>query len=199
VSLDPVHDYIPEGQALFIEVFRDKPRLNAWLAAYLQECNALELALQETLFYRQLDNAYGVMLDDLGALVGQARVGLDDATYRLYIKVRVRVNRSKGRAADLIAVAALALGTTPFSYRESYPASAAIDVVDPTGPVRPDLLAGFIRDARGAGIGTAVVYSGGTSSDTFAFSDFPFPQADAGRGFSDAAQSVGGLLPGVTT
>lgn len=46
----------------------------------------------------------GVQLDRIGRLVGQARASSDDAHYRLYLRARIRANRSNGTGDAIIAV-----------------------------------------------------------------------------------------------
>ncbi len=57
---------------------------------------------------RILDVAVDEQLDTLGRLVGEPRSGRLDEDYRASVRLRVRVNRSKGRIVDVIDVASLA-------------------------------------------------------------------------------------------
>ncbi len=67
----------------------------------------IEDALTQLLTQRTLDTAVGAQLDAIGVIVGQARGGLDDDTYRLYLRARIAVHRSNGTFNDLIKVATL--------------------------------------------------------------------------------------------
>lgn len=53
---------------------------------------------------RWIDTAIGAQLDVLGDIVGEARQGRDDDTYRLWIRARARANRSRGTPNDALAV-----------------------------------------------------------------------------------------------
>lgn len=64
----------------------------------------IELEMQEirdTLktieLYRLIDNATGVTLDNIGKNVLQERGAMDDVRYRMFLKVKIRANRSGGQ------------------------------------------------------------------------------------------------------
>lgn len=92
-------------------LFKDKPKVQALLASYTARIQTLEADLWQLLWGWVLQhdtyNASGKQLDDLGAVVGQPREGRSDADYIIAIKVRIRVNRSHGKAVDVIEVARL--------------------------------------------------------------------------------------------
>ncbi|MEA4805075.1 hypothetical protein [Acetobacterium wieringae] len=64
----------------------------------------IELELQEIRdtikmieLYRLIDNATGVTLDNIGKNVLQERGAMDDVRYRMFLKVKIRANRSSGQ------------------------------------------------------------------------------------------------------
>lgn len=68
----------------------------------------IELEIQEirdTLktieLYRLIDNATGVTLDNIGKNVLQERGAMDDVRYRMFLKVKIRANRSGGQIDTL--------------------------------------------------------------------------------------------------
>lgn len=68
----------------------------------------IELEMQEirdTLktieLYRLIDNATGVTLDNIGKNVLQERGAMDDVRYRMFLKVKIRANRSGGQIDTL--------------------------------------------------------------------------------------------------
>jgi Protein of unknown function (DUF2612) len=69
----------------------------------------VENALIQLLNQRGVDTAVGAQLDVLGRVVGQLRGGLDDDTYRRYIRARVAANRSDGKREDVVRVCQLVL------------------------------------------------------------------------------------------
>lgn len=80
--------------------------LTAWLAG----AQSLEAAFQQLLTQRNIETAVGAQLDVIGKLVGQPRDGLDDDTYRRYIRARITTNRSSGTVGDALKIARLLLG-----------------------------------------------------------------------------------------
>lgn len=109
------------AEALLTERFRDKPVIGGFVRAITGPFDSLEQAVFDTLEGRALGapGCSGVWLDSLGAIAGEPRNGRADEAYLVAIKVRVRVNRSKGRAIDIIEVAKLLDPTA--TYTEDYP------------------------------------------------------------------------------
>ena len=101
--------YVSQGLAKFTSRYTQDsaPNLLALASAYLGEIQLLETAIFAVIEQRWLVNAVGVNLDIIGDLVGQLRMGLDDNTYRAAIRLRIKANRSKGRAEDVIVLAVL--------------------------------------------------------------------------------------------
>src|ERR1700744_3954810 len=88
----------------------------------------VENMLQQLLLDRTIDNAVGVQLDQIGDIVGQLRLGLDDDTYRQYLRARVAANRSEGHFEDLISVASLILNNTSYTVVTSNEGTATVRV-----------------------------------------------------------------------
>lgn len=116
MALLPTIDHVAEGLAHVISQYRGKPRLSAYYACFLQQVQYLEDAIQDEALVWDLDTATSWRLDVLGARVGQARVGTDDAPYRAYIRARIWANRSLGRVSDIRRICDLLL--TSYTYRE---------------------------------------------------------------------------------
>jgi hypothetical protein len=103
------------------------------------------------------------VLDRIGALVGAApRAGRSDADYLAIIRLTIRVNRSNGKAEDIIQVTALIIAFA--KYLEYYPAAFEVDTFGSatTASIVQALLtylpktrsagvAGFLRYGIGAG------------------------------------------------
>jgi hypothetical protein len=113
--LIPKIDHIADGTSKVISQYRNKPKFLIRLACYLEQVQHIEDAIFAVRDAFNPDTAVGFRLDWIGRKVGQTRVGGDD-TYRIYIKARIRVNRSSGKAADVQGVAGLLLSN--FTYDE---------------------------------------------------------------------------------
>ena len=111
----PTIDHIADGTSKVISQYRNKPKFLTRLAVYLNQVQHIEDAVFALRDAFNPDTATGFRLDWVGGKVGQSRVG-NDATFRLYIKARIRANRSLGQPEDVQAVAGLLLST--FTYDE---------------------------------------------------------------------------------
>lgn len=99
----PQHSNEAAGNVL--EQFKGKPNLEAFLRLLADQVQAIEDAAHEVPAEGlNVDVAEGAQLDGIGSIVGQARNGQSDATYRLFIKAKILVNTSGGTAEDLIEV-----------------------------------------------------------------------------------------------
>lgn len=98
------------------------------LTALITPGQSIEDTLQQLLTERSVDLAIGAQLDLVGKLVGESRGGLDDDTYRLYIRARIATNRSNGTIADLIKVAALIINNVAATITVTPQYPAAVDV-----------------------------------------------------------------------
>lgn len=187
-------EHASEADALFIDQYKDKSRLSALLASYVRVFQGAEDALWDVYIKRLLDNATAAQLDTIGAIVGQPRIGTDDDAYRLFIRTRIRANRSRGRPEDIVQVAAIALSGIRFDYLEYYPASFVVEVLDPL----PDFVT-FIHDiltaTKPAGVGWSLHYTPSTPGDSiFRFSSTDIEE-DSDTGMSDTDEDgAGGLL-----
>ena len=106
-KLLPPIDHITQGLARTISQYRGKAQFNILTACYLQQIQYLEDEIHRVVAAWDLDTATGFRLRILGSLVGQPNISADDEVQRLFIKARVRVNQSRGRIPDLLAVADL--------------------------------------------------------------------------------------------
>lgn len=89
----------------------------------------IENAFQQLLLNRTIDTAVGAQLDIIGKVVGQARLGLGDDTYRQYLRARVASNHSQGHFEDLISVATLILNDTGYLVQVQNEGTATVRVL----------------------------------------------------------------------
>lgn len=100
-------DHKASARALLISQYQSKPVIEALLDAFVGVFQELEDVLWQIVDSRILDAATGAQLDLLGRIVNEIRRGRSDADYRVGIRIKVIVLRSKGRTIDVISVAAL--------------------------------------------------------------------------------------------
>lgn len=68
--------------------------------------------------YRAIDNATGATLDNIGKNVLQERGGIDDITYRLFLKIKIRSNLSGGQIETINDIMTVILGDNYLGLRE---------------------------------------------------------------------------------
>ena len=152
-----------------------------------------ETALQQLLTLRSLGfggkppTAQGAQLDALGKLVGQARAGLDDATYAQYISARVATDRSNGLVSDLITIISLILNDSSATITITQEGTATARVLI-GGIAVTDALAAiifsFIEEGKSAGVRILLGWGDVVPADLFTL--------DIGPGL-DQGHLAGGL------
>lgn len=68
--------------------------------------------------YRQIEKATGQTLDNIGKNVLQERGGMDDVTYRLYLKTKIKANLSGGQIRTINEILGVILGENYLGVRE---------------------------------------------------------------------------------
>ncbi len=151
-----VLDHVEQGLALLLDQYKYKPRLEAWLSAYLRQVQELENATYDVIILRLLDVATGAQLATLGKIVGQPNSeNLGDDEYRIFIRARILINRSTGDMTGILAVLDL-ISDTPLTANEYFPASMLFEFEEFLDH-DPELVATMLRDAKAAGVWLGVV------------------------------------------
>lgn len=199
----PSTQVVSVGLARLTSNYANKPNIRAYLSAFLAEVQILETATYAMLSALMLGGAtvYGlpttnVVFDQIGALVGLPRNGLDDADYKSLLYLQVAVNRSAGRTSDWSTFAGILLRTSggPVEYLESGDASFYFFVGGMS--LNPNLVAQVLAEAVPNGVGDSVFgYSTWPDGNDFEFCDVNNVSTTGQGGFGDAvAGVVGGLL-----
>ena len=121
---------------------------------------------------------FSVALDNLGAIIGEPRGGRNDATYVPALYLRILINRSRGRALDVIAVVQqvltnFGLSTTLAKYWEPGAAAFEVDVIGISSGAIAALLA-MLPQVRSAGTRGMLVSSSATPATTITFGSVGF-------------------------
>lgn len=178
-------EHVTTGLSRLLAQFHDKPNMAAVVTAILQQIQDIEDAADQLLNDFTIDALDGDNLDLIGRIVGQDRMGLVDADYRLWLKARIQINRSSGTAEEIINVLKLITGFTAEStfelVEDSYPASFALNVYEPLGSLDPQVIYDIIDLMRGATIDFTLTY--GTTAPLALFDD-------AGTGFDTGTFSA---------
>ncbi len=197
MAITKITDHAEQGAALLLAQYKDRPRLKALIFSYLRRVQELEDAAFDLLVGRLLDSATANLLTVIGRIVGQTNVGgWSDATYRLYIKARIRVNQSNGFADDIIDVLRL-VEPAVFVLDEYFPASMLVDYS--TNPAAsPTVLIDLVRDAKASGVRLQILYGAyAVGVDGFSFVSGSTDTASTTEGFGLPDESTGGYTAGV--
>lgn len=146
---------------------------------------------------RDLDDAIGVQLDQIGQMLNQPRyggaypVGETDDNYRIKLRAAVLRNRSMGTISELRAmVVALLTGYNPIVQISEFPPAAfvlAVGVSFPLSAAVAQTLVEFVLSAKPAGVLVAGI--AWYVAPTFAWDGFPDPPFE---GYDDGTGFVGG-------
>ena len=118
--------YIPDHRAIaqsrLLAQFRDKPRMASLVRAMAAGAQAVEDDGFGILVSTTLPLATNNDLDHWGALVGERRGTLDDATYRIFISARILVNKARGTRDELIRILQLITAPSEVTHTDLFPA-----------------------------------------------------------------------------
>jgi hypothetical protein len=156
-----------EGAAidLFLEQFRPRAVIGDLLRSSVAQVQDLENTIWGVLLSTDLDLAQNAQLDGLGLLVGEPRRDELDPAYRQRIKVRILVNRSNGRHAEILRILTMYLdvdsGAGTVELRESGPGALALNVY--TTPTSPAELRNLAYTVKPGGVNLDGRYETSTS------------------------------------
>lgn len=195
MALEESTDHVARARALLLEQFKSKPNIAAYLNARSARAQDIEAALFEILTETALDNAVGESLNMLGRIVGEDRQGRDDATYRLRVRARIKLNLMSGTVEEILELLSLVLGSAyTFTLTQYPPASFRFDVHGAIDAATAGEAARLLAAGRAAGVGAQLVYSTVEDSEAFTFASGDTVEADAARGWGDDTGTTGGYL-----
>lgn len=175
------------GLSRLIEQFKGKLNIEKLLKILLSELDEVETALQEIVLYRQIDQAFGQQLDQIGTLVGRTRDGYSDADYRARLKLQIGINTSESEADRILTVWKALTGSPTVSITENFP--AALTLTAQTSAVDPNVIQEIERvSAAGVKLNYTII-----SGVPFGF----FDSDGLGFGTTDDA-GVGGAFVSLT-
>lgn len=158
---DPVYitDHVERARELMTNDLKDKPNMGAFNKAFVSEVQELEDVFYELVIQRRVETAQGAMLDQLGAVVGEARDGLSDNDYRRFVQARVETNIGEGEIPRLISVLKTITGASTVRFQALPPANYSVSYVVPS-PLATSLtqrIVAQVLELTPAGVGFEVV------------------------------------------
>lgn len=179
-----VKDHVDQGLDRLLTQYKGKPRLAAWLTSYLRQVQRLDDAAYDVIWKRLIEYASDGQLDTIGAIVGEPRKSRLDDPYRVFIRARIRANRSRGKLADILAVftaiedvGAIAVETGTAIFIEALQ-TPATDLED---------LFAILRDTKGGGVGLSVVVPTAGLDVRFLYRSATDPDDASTNGAGDAS------------
>lgn len=192
-------EHVEEALRLLLEQFKGKAKIEALLSSFIEQIQDGEVVTFDLYAERLLDTATGVQLDVLGTIVGQERQWSDDEEYRLYIKARIAINRSNGKAEEIINILNLVWGSTyTYEVQDTGNASFQIDLRDAVPTAVATTILTMATDAKAGGVKIRVIWNPDPQTDVFTLSTQSGAiDTDTARGLANVAQTQGGKLTGV--
>jgi len=114
---------VDNALTLFTDQFRGAENLNALARCMLAPFLEIEQVQNDLLTQRWINTAVGQQLDGIGDIVGLARQGDDDETYRAKLKFQVFINTCQGTPEDMITATRFLTGGTFLRYFEHHPSA----------------------------------------------------------------------------
>src|SRR5690554_2398096 len=106
--------------------YSEAERLNALIELQAERMQVIEDAAYSVMTQRWVPQASGIQLDEMGAIVGEPRLGRTDAQYRPAILLKIEINRSGGQPEILIQFIRVAFNAELIVYNELWPAKVEI-------------------------------------------------------------------------
>jgi hypothetical protein len=186
-------DHVAQALARLAEQYKGT-ELETLISAFAKQAQLAEDGTFPLLTDTTVDVGVGEQLDVLGRVVGEPRKSRDDATYRLWIKARIRAQLSTGTVPDLIqTIAGVIAGTTP-RVEPQYPATVCVTAEGAalSAALVPEVVA-LLKEIKAAGVRMLFAYSTLPPAQTFCF------DGGSGAGFGDVSNpATGGGFAGIT-
>jgi len=166
--------------------------LKAMVGIFVDKVQELEtqLALFDT--KRNITNATGQHLDNIGEIAGEPRLGRDDTEYRQAIQSRLLINQSSGTPEEMLNALQFLTQATTMSIQEVQPATV---ILYTDGTVIPSNLYADMLRLKPAGVELFIyIIEGGIP---FSFDDEGgVPRPPEGQFFSEYNYTEGGAPVG---
>lgn len=184
-----IADHAAEGEALLIEQFKNAVNLKSFIGTFMSRVQEIEDMLIALLPARWIENATGLQLDGLGAIVGVAREQAADELYRKRILVRIRINLADGTADQMLEIVKLLVPSdATIILREYFPASIVVDVSSPISDIAEEV-ARCISQSKATGVRAQLIYSFEGPTTDFLFADSTFVDNSSANGFAGVNQA----------
>jgi hypothetical protein len=173
LTIDYVSDWQARLRALIYWQFRGKPKIQAWVDMVARQFQDLEDAYQSILTITNIDDSAGAQLDALGRVLGQPRGGVDDVTYRLYLRAAIVARKSRGRGEDIYRVFTALFPSSTFVLRSGGVKSFYIRVGQMLTRAQALVAQQFLQKAKEAGARANVIWQESPTNALFTLDTGP--------------------------
>jgi hypothetical protein len=187
-------DHEITGPSRLLEQYKNKPRIEAFLGAFLTEMQRLEDLTVQVLVGRSVFTSEGVQLDALGVIVAQPRSALLDEEYRLFLFGKIFANKSKGKWPEFFELMNLidvdTIQAYEWDYRTMSLVCTGVDYPTPTGRL--------VLQMKPGGVYMEFIFSTYDNSDVFKISNIlGSDETSITEGTAPPDESTGGKIAGM--
>lgn len=169
----PAHVTTHRADAIgrLVSQYKNKPSMESLAGIIGARSQTLEDVVWELVTLRVIGSGVGAQLDDLGAILGEARQARSDSDFRIYLAARILLNKCSGTPEQLlelfVKVLSVANPGQGVTLLEIYPAALAM-VLEPTASdSMATALAILLKKARPSAINGQVIWAPQTPPTTF--------------------------------
>lgn len=110
----PTESTTHEADAIgkLLSQFQPQPRIRSVVQAHAAETQKLEALAFEVSRKLNIEQGFGIILDNIGRLVGRGRNDLDDGEYRIGLRAQIRINKTDGGYQETLEILQLLLPGT---------------------------------------------------------------------------------------
>jgi hypothetical protein len=123
-----IGDHVARAMLLMIEQFKPATNLKNFISSFIKELQKCEDTLQDLMTRRLISTAQGVLLDEIGLIVGEEREGRIDEDYQLAIYERIFINISNGEPETIVRATRFLMDSEFTRYFEIYPAEVLLNI-----------------------------------------------------------------------
>jgi len=116
----------------FIEQYKNSENLKRVIEISCKQKQDIEDALWSLFGRLDIEKMTGILLDKIGVIVGQERLGFNDSIYRILLYTRIAINMSGGTPENIISIFQILTQAGETDFRELYP--AAVQITSDTEP-----------------------------------------------------------------
>lgn len=191
MGFNQVTDRSDQAIKLLLEQYKGQPFIEGMIRCFVDQIQELENAYCDMLAKRTIDGAEGDILDEMGTIVVQDRLGFLDDFYRNLLKAKVGENTSQGEIEKIIQITQILSDATLIHLQEWFPAGIGLSL---NTDIDSSLIDFFYQRLNRIEVATVRLEALICFDDTEAFA-FDGSPGDNTAGFGDStAPLVGGKI-----